>query len=116
MIVEVSEGVEVDFPAEIVVCSDCDGRGSTYLGWISSEQPAFTREDFDREGDDFACDYMEGRYDKTCPTCRGKTTVLEVLEPPEGNSLRELWCLWQEQLQSAAECDAEMAAERRMGA
>ncbi len=36
------EEFETTFPAKYEVCSCCSGRGTTYLGWHASEQPAFT--------------------------------------------------------------------------
>lgn len=108
---------KVSFPAKWEVCYDCDGRGSTYLGWTSSDQPAFTSEDFDREGPDFQEDYMKGRYDKTCPTCKGRTTVLVVVDREFiPVTLLDDYNKWQEQLREEAEYQAVCAAERRMGA
>ena len=110
------ETEEVEFPASWVVCWDCRGEGSKYLGITSSEQPSFTQSDREREGPDFMEDYMSGKYDRPCPTCKGRTTVLEVIEPAKDTEFRVRWELWQEQLKGAAECDAiqqaEMAAER----
>jgi len=76
---EQGETFDVDFPARQVKCSDCGGRGSTYLGWAARDQPAFTEEDMAREGPDFQQDYMRGAYDRQCPGCCGKRVVLEVL-------------------------------------
>lgn len=76
---EIDDYVDYAFPAKWVVCYDCGGDGTTYLGWSAGEQPAFTSEDF-YEDPDFAEDYFGGFYDKQCPACKGRTTILEIEE------------------------------------
>ena len=65
--------VVVDLPARYEICSHCRGAGasSAYLG-------AFTRDDMDEAGPDFAEDYFAGRYDRTCDHCQGTGKVLHV--------------------------------------
>ncbi|MBV1929318.1 MAG: hypothetical protein KUG81_07395 [Gammaproteobacteria bacterium] len=106
--------VTLDLPASFEVCGCCRGTGTTYLGWHSSEQPAFTQEDFDYEGPDFMEDYMTGRYDKTCPECNGRTTTLEI----DWDNLDEkdpMIKAYMNHLEQEDYHDAEREAERRMG-
>lgn len=116
---EIEEEVEVEFPAKWVVCPDCRGEGTTYLGWPAKDQPAFTREDFEYEGPDFYEDYMEGRYDKDCPNCKGRTTVKEVDEQfirHKGGDLLSKYNIYLNDLREEAEYQKMVEMERRMGA
>jgi hypothetical protein len=109
----------VEFPAKWVICYDCQGEGTTYLGWASKDQPAFTQEDFAYEGGDFQEEYMEGRYDRQCPACKdGSGKVKEINEDvikadsPLGALLKQ----YHDKLKTDADHEAECAAEQRMGA
>jgi hypothetical protein len=111
------EDYTVDFPAKFEVCWDCNGRGSVYLGWTSADQPAFTACDID-EDPEFFEDYMSGRYDKPCPTCKGERVTLEVTDPETwpphlAEELQEDWTRWQQHLADDAAYQAEVEAERR---
>jgi len=108
----------VEFPAKWAICYDCQGEGTTYLGWAAKDQPAFTQEDFDYEGPDFYEDYMGGRYDAQCPACHGEGKVKEIDEKAVAKNpeLKAHLNEHHEALRASAEIDAEMAAERRMGA
>ena len=107
-----------EFPAKWVICYDCQGTTTTYLGWASKDQPAFTQEDFAYEGQDFQEDYMEGRYDRQCPGCKGSGKVKEINETviaadsPLGALLKQ----YHKHLECEAETAAEYAAERAVGA
>lgn len=107
---------EFSLPAVWEICPTCQGTGSTYLGFSSSDQPVFTSEDFCREGPDFYEDYMRGRYDAQCPECKGNGKVKEVDENSikDADSKRVLTLLREKQ-DSDAKYAAEVAAERRMG-
>jgi len=110
----IDDHVELVLPAEWVVCHDCQGRGSTYLGWHSREQPAFTEEDMHEEGPDFMEDYISGRYDRQCPECKGRTTTLEI----SWDSLDEkdpMIKAYMDHLEQEDYYEAECEAERRMG-
>lgn len=116
---EDEEGVEevLKLPAKWVVCGDCEGKGKTYLGWTSSQQPAFSQEDFEQEGPDFREDYMSGAYDRDCPTCAGRTTVLVPDESREKDEKhKRAFELYRAKEKSEREYQAECAAERRAGA
>jgi len=114
---ENDEGWEVTakVPGKKVTCDDCNGKGSTYLGWTSSEQPSFSREDFDQEGPDFQEDYMAGCYDKMCPTCKGETTVVVIDREACTKEHMVAVKAYDDGQEALAEMYAEMEAERRMG-
>ena len=105
----------VNIPAQWEVCSDCHGKGTTYLGWTSAEQPALTREDFDREGPDFMEEYVSGYYDRACPSCKGRTTVLVVDWDAFEATDPELSKKYQRDLEDEAAYQREVAMERRYG-
>jgi len=108
------EDITIELPAKWVVCYDCDGTGKTYLGFPASEQPAFTEEDMSREGPDFQFEYMNGHYDKQCPACKGRTTVLEIIKS-EVNMNDPLVKGYYDYLEEERHYEALCAAERRMG-
>ena len=109
-----------DLPAKWEICLDCGGDGKTYLGIAAEHQPAFTREDFDYEGPDFYEDYMRGRYDAQCPGCKGsgKVKVIdeEMINKGTDQSRKQALAAWRTHCEEEAEYQAEVAAERRMGA
>jgi RNA polymerase subunit RPABC4/transcription elongation factor Spt4 len=120
---ETEEGddeITVELPASWRVCPDCNGQGTTYLGWAAKDQPAFSREDLDEEGPEFLEEYMTGVYDRTCPGCKGRTTVLEidhdVCENHGDQEIREAYAAMIESEKEDAEFRAMCASERRMGA
>lgn len=110
---DTEEEITVGFPAKNVVCYDCGGNGTTYLGWAARDQPAFTREDFDYEGPEFYEDYMEGKYDGMCPCCNGNKVVLEIQPEWISKDKKELWKAYCEHLECEAAHEAEVRAERR---
>ncbi len=107
---------QVEFPAKWEICHDCRGKGTTYLGLRNSDQPAFTREDFDREGPDFFHDYMSGQYDSGCQGCGGAGKIKIIDEKAcTTTTLRFFLKRHQEYLQCLAEDRVTYEAERRMG-
>ena len=111
---ECNEPLVVRLPVEIVKCYDCGGRGTTYLGWSASEQPAFTEEDMHEEGPEFLEDYMNGAYDKVCPGCKGSQVVNEIAWEHE-NAKGPLALAYRQHLDDEDAYRAECEAERRMG-
>jgi hypothetical protein len=107
--------IEYSFPAKFVVCYDCAGRGTTYLGWSAKEQPSFTREDFYLEGPDFEEDYFSGKYDSQCPGCKGQRVILEIEEDKIPARDIPMWEAYQNHLQAEYDYYRECEAERRMG-
>lgn len=69
------------FPAKMVVCYTCEGKGTTVNPSIDGN--GLTREDFD-EDPDFAESYLRGDYDVQCRTCKGKN-VVAVMDRPRCN-------------------------------
>ena len=63
-------------PSKFVTCHRCNGKGTTYLGHYESY--AFTASDRHELGPDFMQDYMDGVYDRPCPSCKGKGKELSV--------------------------------------
>ena len=110
--------LDVAFPTVWEICGDCQGEGSTYLGWPASDQPAFTAEDFAYEGPDFYEDYMGGAYDKPCPVCKGsgKIKVINYKMCDNDKRLKKLLEAHLDDVECVAQMEREMAAERRMGA
>ncbi len=101
---------DVELPTKWEVCSVCKGKGkhvnpSIDAGGISAE-------DF-LDDPDFAEAYMDGSYDITCNRCHGRTTerVIDYDGMP-----KELQEAYDSQQRAEAECRAESAAERAMGA
>jgi hypothetical protein len=106
--------LEVEFPSIMEQCPDCQGRGTTYLGWAAKDQPAFSEEEMGYDPD-FADDYARGNFDKTCPICKGARELEQVdWELMDEND--PLVLAYKEQLEEEASYQAECDAERRMGA
>lgn len=110
----IDDEIALELPAEYEVCDCCRGRGTTYLGWHASEQPAFTAEDFYEEGPDFQEDYMSGQYDRACPECKGRTTTLNI-SWDKLNKKDPLVEAYLDYLEEESYYQAQCEAERRMG-
>jgi hypothetical protein len=86
-----------------VVCPQCsgEGRSSLYLG-------AYTGSEWAEMDPEWQDDYMAGRLDRECETCRGERVVYELLDdaPPEAVAELREW----------AETEAMYRAEREAGA
>lgn len=105
----------VDFPTRWEICDDCQGDGTTYLGWAAVDQPAFTAEDFE-EDPDFRADYLSGAYDKDCPTCDGTGKVREIDEDAAAARFPEAFQAYIDDCQAEADYRAAVRAEQRAGA
>jgi hypothetical protein len=66
----------VEFPAKMVVCSTCEGMGSTVNPSIDGN--GITQSEMEELGDDFREDYLAGVYDVTCRTCQGLRVVPQL--------------------------------------
>jgi hypothetical protein len=99
---------EFVMPTHKEVCDYCRGEGksSAYLG-------SYTQSEMDEQGPEFYEDYMAGAYDQECPECRGLRVVDVVDEERLPEDLRREW---QDYVREMYAMDAEIAAERRMGA
>jgi hypothetical protein len=107
---EDGEGTEVEIPARYEVCGTCEGKGTHVNPSIDSH--GLTWDDF-AEDPDFAEGYWEGRYDVPCNECGGRRVSPVVDESRATEAQQKMFNDWAE---SIAEMEAEMAAERRMGA
>ena len=98
---------DATYPAKYEVCPTCKGQGtsSAYLG-------AFTSDDMYELGPEFQQDYMEGLYDKECPECNGRTTVLVVDENRLTEQERDEVDRFYREMNNLKAMEA---AERRMG-
>jgi len=97
-------------PAKLEICCVCNGEGV-------HDHPAFSdgiAMDSERWQDyDFQEEYMSGAYDVCCSGCRGK----RVIEVPDWDAMTERQRELAEQYwQQLSDHEAEVAAERRMGA
>ncbi len=107
--------ITVDFPTRWEICGDCQGEGTTYLGWAAADQPAFTREDFEDEGPDFMEEYIGGVYDKECPTCDGTGKVREIDEDVAESKYPVAFKAYLDDCKSEADYRAMVRAEQRFG-
>lgn len=122
---------------QFAVCPTCEGRGSHVNPSIDSQ--GLSAEDF-AEDPDFEEAYFSGAYDMPCSECHGQRVVPKCAEPscrePAMAKERGGWSDHRDNLtgehhttcydhlsgdekesyEAIAEMDAEMAAERRMGA
>lgn len=69
------DGNEIELPTHWGVCPTCNGAGKHVSASIDCN--GLSDEDF-ADDPDFAEDYRAGRYDVTCTTCGGRTTIQVV--------------------------------------
>lgn len=89
-VIEDEDGNEIALPTRWGVCPGCNGEGKHVNAAIDCS--GLSAEDFD-QAPDFAEDYFSGRYDVTCTTCGGRTTIqaidYERLTPEQRARLEE---------------------------
>lgn len=71
---DTDEETTATFPAKYEVCWDCQGEGRTMVRGMRYH--AYTWDEMDENGPDFAEDYFGGKYDETCRTCKGQRVNL----------------------------------------
>lgn len=98
LIQEFEELYETQLPTKRIVCPRCEGEGTHTNPAIDGN--GLTAEDF-YEDEDFAADYMNGKYDVLCETCRGANVVVDVLIFNIDEELRHKWFQF---------CDADQGA------
>lgn len=98
---------EMRIPARNEVCAGCegDGRQDAWTG-------AMTAGEFAEQGDEFAEDYLAGRYDVPCRECNGRGLVVVVDEERATPEQLDALAAWEA---VRWEMRAEMAAERAAG-
>lgn len=73
-----ADGDSIQLPHKWAICNGCrgDGKSSAYLGAFTGDQM--------REDPDFAADYIDGLYDRTCERCggTGKAAILDPARTP----------------------------------
>lgn len=99
---------EITIPAKLEICPRCGGEGG-----VDCWDGGMTAEQMDEQGPDFREDYLSGMYDKPCPECNGERVVRV---PDRGLATAANLARYDEMLGSQAAYEAEVAAERRMGA
>lgn len=105
--------LSVPVRAHFEVCGMCRGHGKVVNPSIDCG--GISEEDFDRDPD-FREEYFAGRYDISCPECKG-LRVVPAWEPIADNVWSARVSEWlQKWEEDEAYSYAEMAAERRMGA
>lgn len=108
---------ELALPARWAICSECRGNGATSrhveCDDCYGEPGGFTASEWADQDDEFREDYLAGRYDRPCDSCKGTGKVLvvdrECADPVDLN-------LWDAEMDADAEFAALCRAERRMGA
>ncbi len=100
-----SEEGKTKYPAKRIVCTCCDGRGSTVDPSIDSN--GISQDEFD-EDPDFQERYFSGGFDIICPHCEGNNVVLY---PATEEGEKAYLASQKSEYAYHAEC----AAERRMG-
>ena len=103
------ELVDLEIPAAFVVCQTCRGKGTHVNPSIDAH--GISADEF-FEDTDFAEDYHRGVYDQPCNECSGR----RVVPRPSDQATPEQVEAFDEAERSVWETDAEMDAERRMGA
>ena len=58
-----------------ISCNDCNGDGCT-SAHVECEGGGFTQGEWGEMDDDFRQDYMAGKYDVPCKTCKGAGTII----------------------------------------
>jgi RecJ-like exonuclease len=103
--------VEHTLPSRFEVCGLCEGRG-TSCAHVECDGGGFTSSEWAEQDEEFREDYLAGRYDRPCPSCKG-LRVVSVID--EDRCDAGLLAAYREEQEDEAAYQAECAAERRMG-
>lgn len=113
--INVPEDVKIDetdedwtfavFPAKFEVCGNCNGKGSHVNRAIDGNGLS----DELSSDPDFCEDYLSGVYDVRCDVCGGQRVVLVPASEAGEQAVQQV-------MQQHYASEAEVAAERRMGA
>jgi hypothetical protein len=110
LVVTDDDDTEIEIPATFAVCGTCDGKGSHVNPSIDAH--GITPDEF-AEDPDFAESYFRGDYDQPCNECHGLRVVPVV---DDSRATPEQVALAEDRIESRYQYDAEVEAERRMGA
>lgn len=102
---------ELTIPAKYEVCSRCNGKGTHVNSSIDGN--GLSSDDMHKMGPDFLEDYLSGVYDVPCYECNGEKVVMV---PNESKASPEELKAYYDYLQNEADYQAEIEAERKMGA
>jgi hypothetical protein len=105
---ELEENRTISLETKRIVCPECDGEGRRTNPAIDGN--GLSNEDLSDR--DFLDDYMSGRYDVQCPTCRGRNIYDEIIE----NWDNPEFVAYVKSMEIDAQYDDIEAAERAMGA
>src|SRR5258708_6953322 len=110
------EEVSMDLPSHMEVCHDCEGHGSVLCEGMrdhaySAEEFA---ESFDDEEDRSAYFERGGKYDVSCPTCKGANVIAVVDESHLTPEQKTFYDQWTESDHRRACYDAKDRATMRM--
>ena len=100
-------------PVKMEVCPTCQGRGthvnpSIDAGGITEDSDIW--DDVDEYGEN---NYLSGRYDVTCYTCKGRNVVASI---DRKGADKKVLKIWEEMEREEGEYQATCRAERLMGA
>jgi RecJ-like exonuclease len=111
------DGLDVKLPSRWVVCPDCDGGGTDRGRHFECDGGGFTASEWAEQDEDFRDDYMSGRLDQPCYTCKGRTTI-QIIDEEACTGWRHKIILkaYREQQADNDYIDAMHEAERRFGA
>ena len=96
-----------------IVCPNCGGRGKTWHGDYSHNAISYSQDEWAELGPDTQDDYMLGRYDQTCPECKGNNVVEELDRDHTETAILAEWDEW---MDAAYESAAIERQDRMMGA
>ncbi len=119
-VIEDDDGEEVEYslPAKFEVCDCCGGEGKHVNPNIECDGGGFTYSEWQeacQEDNDFAANYMSGKYDVTCYECKGLRVVPVVNESILTTEQKEVYDRYLEYQENEYNYAAERASERRMG-
>lgn len=96
-----------------IVCPDCDGKGTTWLGRPAHDAIVFTGDEWNEMDYEERDDWMGGFYDGICPECNGKNVVDEVNRDHTSPEVLKAWDEW---INDYYDMRAAERMERMMGA
>lgn len=110
---EEDDDVVFDFPMKKEICAGCDGEGQIPFG----QHMSFTSSEFNETFDDEESrhNYFSGRYDKTCPDCKGEKIIKSVDTERFKTETPDLYKIYKQAVRECRQSNAESLAEFRMG-